>query len=253
MRPIFLSFLCVVFAGAALAQESGEGLGARLAELRTRIDDLTAAITATRADLASELRSLGARKADLELEIARLESRTKSQERSKAEFLQENAHAADTNGELLPMFEAMHDTVRASVERGIPFKRKERLDELESLKTDLSAQVIGVEQALSRLWQFVEDDLRLAEVSELHQQQVEIDGEVVLADVVHLGMVELFFLTSDGLVGRAVERSPGGYEFERITDRNQKEAIELLFDRMRKQVRSGYVELPLQSFGGAEE
>jgi cell division protein FtsB len=241
---LLIATLAVLLVGVSSSAETS--LGARLAELRTRVDDLTADISAQRGDLSSELRSIAARRADLELEIARLEARVASQLRNRDEYLAENSEAVDRSVELLPAFDRSLRRVRQQVEDGLPFKQPERLAAVDTLARDVSTGTLEVEQGLSRLWSFVEDELRLATVSELHQQVVQVDGEELLVEVVHLGMVELFFRTADGRVGFA--RSEGGaWRFEQLEGRDQVEAVRMLFERMSKQVRSGLMELPLAS------
>ena len=246
-----VAILAAMAAGAASAQDGagGDALGERVVELRLQVDDVSAEINAMRAELASELRSIANRRADLELELARTESRIKSQRASMESSVEEIDGQAVLQTDLRPTLESSLTRVKASVDAGLPYKAADRRDAVEQIERDLAAGVLSPAAAVSRLWQFMEDELRLCGISELHQQTLVVDGQSFLADVVHLGMIELYFATEGGHVGRAV-RDDTGYRFEFIDDDAEEEAVRKLFDRMRKQIRTGYVELPLQSVEG---
>ncbi len=225
-----------------------EALGSRVVELRVQVDEVSADISALRADLANELRSIAAREADLELEVARAEARVRAQQASLDQYHQESDVRNVQEDELRPVVLRAIGDLETAVETSLPYKREERLESLDQLRRDFEGGVLAPEMALSRLWQFVEDELRLTGIVELNQQVVVVDGEEFLADVAHVGMVDLFFATEGGRCGRAVG-SGGGYRFEFLEDKDDKKAVQELMDRLRKQIRTGYIELPLQSLG----
>lgn len=77
----------------------------------------------------------------------------------------------------------------------------------------------------------------------MYRQSIELAGEELLADVVRVGMVMLFFKTSDGSVGYAA-RSDGNWEYRRLEKREDQRLVEALFESQKKQIRIGYFELP---------
>ncbi|MFB6373638.1 MAG: DUF3450 family protein, partial [Bradymonadaceae bacterium] len=102
----------------------------------------------------------------------------------------------------------------------------------------------------SRLWQFVEDELRLSRENGMYSQVIELGGEEVLADVARVGMVSLYFKTEDGRVGVA-ERTDEGWRWQTIRKEKQKRRIEKLFESFKKNIRVGYFELP-NGLGGID-
>lgn len=247
-RGILLTLLLPLTLPATAAAE--DPLGERVVELRVQVDEASADIAALRADLTNELRSQAAREADLELEIARAEARVRARSQSLERLTTESELENVMDTDLRPLVEGAIVELRSTVGGTLPYKRTERLEALEQIERDLHGGVLTPETALSRLWQFVEDELRLTGVTEIHQQVVEVDGQTLLADVAHVGMVELFFTTEASRCGRAVA-TPDGYHYEVLTDRDDERAVQLLFDHLRKQIRTGAFELPLQSVLGA--
>jgi hypothetical protein len=94
----------------------------------------------------------------------------------------------------------------------------------------------------NRLWSFIADEMRLAEETGLYRQSVTIDGSEKLVDVARLGMMHLYFRTDDGRAGYAV-RQDGNWQY-RYADGGDKDRINNLLSSLRKQVRTGYFELP---------
>ena len=96
---------------------------------------------------------------------------------------------------------------------------------------------------INRLWSFYEDELRLTRENALYSQIIPLEGDRVLADVAKLGTVALYFQTRDERVGQAV-RNGNNWQFIAIEDRADQQQIEVLFDSLQKQIRTGYFELP---------
>src|SRR5690606_26715334 len=95
----------------------------------------------------------------------------------------------------------------AYVKSSLPFRRAERLSELNKLDEQYRAGLLSPPRALSRLWGFIEDEFRITRENGLFQQTVTVNGEEHLAEVVRLGMVMLFYKTNDGQVGKAVAQN----------------------------------------------
>ena len=156
----------------------------------------------------------------------------------------------EENQQLKPAFDAAASALRASIESGPPFKRSERLTQIDDLETQVSEGVLSPQKGISRMWQVVEDELRLSEENGIYQQVVTLDGNDVLADVARVGMVGLFFKTDDGRVGMA-QRDGDAWSWSVATKEKRITRIRSLFDSFRKGVRSGYFTMP-NAFEGIE-
>jgi len=99
------------------------------------------------------------------------------------------------------------------------------------------------------LWAFFEDEFRLTRENGLHNQTLALGNERVLAEVVKIGAMALYFRTPDGRFGQAV-RDDSGWRFVLASDRDSQRRIAALFDALRKQIRQGYFELPMLAAAG---
>ena len=129
------------------------------------------------------------------------------------------------------------------VRDGIPFKREERLAELDEVRARVARRTLDPESAASRLWQFVEDELRLCEEVDLHRQVVEVDGVRTLSNVLRIGMLALFVEARDGYL--RAQRDDVGWSFSPVAEGAATEALRALQESLRRQIRTGPTELPI--------
>ena len=90
---------------------------------------------------------------------------------------------------------------------------------------------------------FVQDEIRLTKENGLFRQTIHINGSDQLAEVVKLGMMSLYFKTDDGKFGQAIKQD-NQWTFLSLNDANSKQALNQLFESMKKQIRVGYFQLP---------
>jgi len=235
--------LVVFLAGSAVASESFEKLAEQLAELRSEVDSLTAKVESKKQRVQSRLRSIRRQRADIERQIEQEKTKIERLKRSVRERRQELESEQAAAEDLKPAVEEAFATVRTSVRDGPPFKRAERLEQLDKLESQMAEGLLSPQKAVSRLWQFVEDELRLSRENGLYSQVVDLGGEEVLADVARVGMVSLYFKTEDGRVGIA-ERTDDGWAWRTVEGDEKRRRIEKLFESFQKNIRVGYFELP---------
>ena len=99
------------------------------------------------------------------------------------------------------------------------------------------------QKASSRLWAFVEDELRLTRENGLYRQTITLASDELLVDVARVGMVAMYFKTDDGRYGRTVNNG-GAWSYELVQDKESQKQIEGLFDAFKKNIRVGFFELP---------
>lgn len=259
MRHLFLIGLgvlvlcCASLPVAAQSNSSNssslENLAGELARLRGEVEALNAELERKQAAQRSEMVSLAAQKGELEankrrelLAIAQLEQKLE-------EARQQAQQLGAGDDELRPIISDALQTLTTRIENGMPFKRAERLSELDELRRQIEGGTLSPPRAANRLWSFYEDELRLTRENGLYSQTIELEGESVLADVAKLGTLAMYFRTKDGRVGYAAAGSDGSNWNWRLADNT--EAIAKLFDALRKQIRTGYFELPNPGLDGA--
>lgn len=243
-----IAVLTLVVGTAGVVHADYSTQAAELARLRSEVETLDQQIEDEREETRARLRALAQQKASLEGEVAREELRLKQLEQAIEKVQKQVREAGEMQRSMKPAVLEAIGAVEQAVKAGLPFRTEERTADLVSLKKELTDDVILPAVALSRLWNRVEDELRLTRENGLYQQVIVVDGEEVLADVARIGMVMLFFRTPDQRFGRAVRAGAAGtadgwayHVYSSVEDRRRSEA---LFDALEKRVRVGFFELP---------
>lgn len=252
-RPMWLVLCLLLSSMQAAMAENANVLATRLSTLRGEVESLSQALGEKQADYRSQLQGYARQDADLSLEARRgtttlaklslaLETKSKANE-SKAQAAQV----------LDPVFDSGVTTLSAYIGSGLPFKRKARLKSLTELRAQRVAKAISSVQAMNRLWALTEDELRMQRESIVHRQEIAVDGQSVLADVLRVGMVMMFFRIKNRGVGYAI-KSEQGWGFETAEDPKTIQQIEKAFEQFSKQVRVGTFTLPnrIENTGGAQ-
>lgn len=244
------SLLWAAGAGGALAQNSAnnpiDNLSERLIQMRAEVEQLNSELTSLREQHRNRMAGLARQRGQIEGAIEQAQLQVQ-QARSQLAAAKEKAKTAGADAdELRPVVMAVLDETEEMVAASLPFKREERLAELEDLRSSLEQGVIGPHKAVNSLWVFYQDALRLTGDNGLYQQTVRIDGEEQLAEVARLGMVMMFYRTDEDHYG-SVMRDQGDWVYRAIADEHRGLAADL-FEAFQKQIRTGYFRLP-QAFG----
>jgi len=236
--------LVVLAGGTALAEEGGfSKLAEKLADLRSEVDELTTEVETKKDRIQSRLRSVQRQKADIERKIEKQKMRVERLRKTLEERREEIEERRESAKDLEPAVRESIEALRSSVREGPPFKRSKRLEQLDDLESQMQEGMRTPQKTVSRLWQFVEDELRLGRENGVYSQVIELEGEEVLAEVARLGMVALYFKTDEGRVGLA-ERTEEGWKWRALERDKSREQIEKLFDSFQKNIRVGYFEIP---------
>ncbi len=239
LRAALLLALC----GGLVAADTIDSRAAELARLRQDVEARSHELGLAKEELRGRLKAIEAQKMEIEVAIRREELRL-AQIEGEAASRREELAAHDTSGETLgPALRESLAAVRAEVERGLPFRKADRLAELDNLLRQLDAGDITAETGIARLWAFMEDELRLCREVGMDRQIVQLSDGEVLADVARLGMVGIYFRTDGGVTGSAV-REGEGWRWQAFTSRDDQKAVESLFEKLRHGVRSGAFILP---------
>ncbi|MFZ8934416.1 MAG: DUF3450 family protein [Bacteriovoracaceae bacterium] len=127
--------------------------------------------------------------------------------------------------------------------KGLPFKITERNKALDELDKQVSKGIVDPFKGANRLWAFVEDEFRMAKENGIYQQTIQINGQERLVSVAKIGMMMLFFKTSDNKYGWATKTSKG-WNYKYASTKIEKDQVFTLFDSLKKQIRTGYFEIP---------
>jgi len=234
----------LLIAMTAAAQQSPDSLAERLINLRGQVDELQSELDINREEHKNKMLYLTAQLSDLEASRDREQLRISQLQKSLDEMRAEIIEGGVNSDVLRPSALQQIGELRRYVARGLPFKVKERLTDLDELQAQLENGSINAQRGINRLWAFIEDEIRLSRENAIYSQSISIQGENMLVDVAKLGSVMMFFRTRDLAYGRAV-RGDSGWRFEMLDSGTEQEQVAQLFDSLRKQIRQGYFELPV--------
>ena len=221
----------------------------QLAELRAEVETLSADIEAKKDEERAALRSMAAQKLDVELAIQREERRLQQLELALAKQKESSELAGERVRGLPVVIQETLASLRTQVRNGLPFRTDERLAALDEIEKQLVDGLIPPQKVASRIWQFIEDELRLTRENGLYQQTIKLGADELLVDVARLGMVAIYFRTTDGRVGYA-SKAKDGWQWQQVSGPEDAARVAGLFDALKKQIRTGYFELPLALAGG---
>ena len=238
------TFLINQAQGAKNDEQALSVLAQKIVELRSEVETLNTENLARKTELESELKSLQGRKAAIATQMQQIElSLKQSTERLKT--IKEQIAKASIDGEtLVPLLKKEITPLKTWGAGSLPFQKEKRLKEISDIEAGLNNGVMTGQKALGRLWAFIEDELRLGRENGVHRQTLVIDGEENLVSVAKLGMVAMFYQTADNKYGFTKKNKDGVYEFIALKEKDQVEKVAILFDGLKKQIRSGQYSIP---------
>jgi hypothetical protein len=223
--------------------EKNEKMVESIMKLRADVERLYTKVDENKENYKTQMKSLAMQIADSEAQINRINTSIKLADLELQKTQLEIADTSNASVELRPLLESAFTMLETSIREGLPFMVQERLAALEKIKTDLAENLITEERALALLWASYDDNIRLTSEIGLFKQKVTIDGRDVQAHVAKIGSVMLFFQTLDNRVGY-VTKDRDRYTYKTVQDPDQKKSILVLFDALRKQIRTGYFSIP---------
>jgi TolA-binding protein len=240
--------LCAVFglteSMAAQQNQALSTLAEKIVSLRSEVETLNTEHNARKEELSGELKSLNARRSQINAQIEQQEMTTK-QTRSRLETIKAEIAKNSVDAQTLkPIIEREIQNIKKVVMTSLPFQKEKRMEDLKKVEDGLATGTMNPQQAMGRLWAFIEDELRLGKENGIHRQMITLDGAEHLVSVAKLGMAAMFYKTTDNRVGYAHKKEDGAYEYVAITDKKHVESVLNLFDGLKKQIRTGRYDIP---------
>lgn len=235
--------LTLVF--GTLHADSVTNLTEEMIELRSEVEALHSELDDEKDTLKSKMKSLAMQKSELEANIRREETRIKQLKdgiKKQRELIAENSSGSQ---KLIPVIVSAVDALTKEVEASLPFKKQDRLNALNEIKNGVQTSLITPERAANKLWAFYEDEIRLTKENGIFRQTIALDGEERLVDVARIGMVAMYFKTSDDGYGY-VRHQNSGWVYAVTEEGAERDQIAMLFDAFKKQIRTGFFTIPNQ-------
>lgn len=235
--------LSVVF--GSLNADSVTNLTEELIELRSEVEALHGELDEEKDTFKSKMKSLAIQKSELEANIRREETRIKQLKDNINKQRKMIAKNSEGSRKLIPMIVSAAEMLEKEVKASLPFKKQDRLNALNEIVTGVQASQFTPEKAANKLWAFYEDEIRLTKENGIFRQSVNLNGEERLVDVARVGMVAMFFKTSDEAYGY-VGRENGDWAYVITEESDERDQIAGLFDAFKKQIRTGFFSIPNQ-------
>ncbi len=224
-------------------QSTLENLAAQIAQKRARLESLSDELELAKTEYNEELRSLATQTADVETQINRQELRLSQIEQDLEDARSQIQQAEGSVEGVEPLANQTIAQLRGHINSALPFQVSQRLGAVDTLERLMTDGNIEDTTAITRLWNMVDSEFRLATESGVYQQTITVEGESKLADVARLGTVLLYFRTFDGRSGYAVP-TDGGWSYQLAAGREEEEQIANLFESLRRNLREGFFEIP---------
>ncbi len=218
-------------------------LSEELLRLRSEVERLNEEVETSKEIHQNELKALSIQKSELESDLQR---QRLTQDQLKSKIVKIKTKLKDEGlgkGEQKQVLTNHIQELRAYISSSLPFQKDMRMEALDKIESSIESETMATEVAFNRLWNFIEDEIRLTKESGLFKQKITTKGGDHLANVIRLGMMALFYRLADGQVGMA-QKKQGSWVFIELKSGESKEQIETLFTSFKKQIRSGYFEIP---------
>lgn len=222
---------------------STEALTSKLIDLRSEVEELSQNLESKKADLSNEYKALSSRRNQLEAEIEAAEIKRKLNRDRLAVIKKELSKETIDKDLIEPSLINIFENLSSYIDSSLPFQTAKRLGELNKIKDEFNSGVLPAPKAVSRLWTFVEDELRLTRENGIHKFVININGEDKLATVAKLGMMNLYFQSGEFEYGMAT-KTKNGTEFILVNEKDSKKEIIALIDGLKKQIRVGRYVIP---------
>lgn len=234
--------LSLMLSFSALSANS-EDLAISLMKLRADVEKLDSAVVEEKEGYRASIKSLLRQKDDLKSVLSREDLKIKQLEQDLQKVQKDIKEASKNSQGLKPIIIETLDSLTTTIKASIPFKTKERVQDVLKTKEQVETDLITPQKGLTLAWNSYMDSLRMTKENGIFKQTIVLDNEERLAEVARIGMVMMFFKTPDESVGYVVKEA-SGYSYKKATQKEEQEQILTLFDAFKKQIRSGFFKLP---------
>ncbi len=240
---IKLSLVTALFSSSLLFANSVEHMAESLIKLRAEVETLDSQLKDDKDTYKGSMRSLVTQKNSLEATIAREDLKIKQIDAELSKVKKEIKEASKNSQGLKPLVLEALTIIESNVASSIPFKTNDRLRDIKNIRSQLESDLVTPQKALALTWNVYGDAIRMTKENGLFKQTIKINNQERLAEVARIGTVMMYFKTPNNEVGYVV-KDANGYNYQVEQNKGNQEEILVLFDAFKKQIRSGYFQLP---------
>jgi hypothetical protein len=247
LKGVKLLLMLLLFASSfsALSADEIGDLTSELIKIRSEVEALQNELDIEKNNLKNRMRAIELSKAEMQNDIQRENLKIKQLQLSIASKKTLRGNPGEEEEKIKKSVIESIDSIKKHIDSSLPFKTEERLKALEEISDQMVSGAISPYRAVSRLWSFYEDEFRLTRENGLFSQPMEINGEKRIVTIARLGMVMAYYRFGDGNYGTFIRESDGSWKTKPLTEKKHIELTSTLFDSLKKQIRTGFFELPV--------
>lgn len=158
MRVVFVAFILLLGSKGMAKDNPVDQMAQELVKLRGEVETLYNDLEALRSERRNKAQSVGFRMSDLETKLQREEIQA-AKFKEQLATLEEKMNSKDIKGkDLIPIVERQLELIEEKINRGLPFRKVERLAAVEEIKNIAETYPA---KALTQTWSLIEDELRV--------------------------------------------------------------------------------------------
>lgn len=235
--------ITLIFLSGTVHAATMSNLAEELIKLRSEIESIHLDMEQEREQFRTQSSSLNLVKSDLMASNQRLESELAQIESKLNDIKEANAGENSSKPELEAFFAETKNKIQTYISGSLPFKKNERLAAVDNIAKSVEQGKVSLYRGLTKLWNLVEDEMRLQSDVALYKQTIKIDGSEQLVDIAKVGMIAAYYKTGNDQYG-VIEKDGSEWVKTKLNGNAERNAAKDLFDNLQKQIRTGTFTLP---------
>ncbi len=238
MNLIFILSFCFADVATDLSQQ--------LIPLRSRMEKQAQELESTQQAYDQQIQALQAQALELNQNLAKEKLKSKIlYEKTKriVSFTNQGPKGSNEDQKFVSLWIG---DLKTWVDESLPFQRQLRFAKLEELQARLIKKE-PLEPLVWDLWNFTSQELKNTKGFSNEVTEITLDGKLVTAEVAKLGMVHMYFKTTDQTTGYS-QKSKQGWIFKIAQNDSEKKAIDHVLSSSRMKIFKNVYELPGLSF-----
>ena len=238
-----ISIALSLFLSSVTLTANSDNMAQSLMKLRAEVETLDTQIDDAKDAYKASMKSLSMQKSELEATLSRNTLKIKQLQKELSSVKQAIAKASKNSQTLKPLVLKAIDTLTLYIKSSIPFKTPERIEAIQTVKSQLQSALITPQKALSFIYNAYADEIRMSKENAIFKQTIQLNGSAKLVEVARLGTAMMFFKTPNDAVGY-VTKDGATWSYKEELHKEKKEEILNIFDAFKKQIRTGFFTLP---------
>ena len=191
---------CLLLAGSGIGQEFADQVGdpvKEAIEIRQQTQKGVDGWSAQKTGLVAEFETLTRETEHLAGVHQELQAKAADLESAVAGLSRDLAAVTRISDEMQPFLEAVQARLQRLLGEGVPFLLAERQDRIENLKKLLDDADVAVSEKFRRVMEALSIEAEYGDTLEVYQEKIFLNDRQILADILRLGRLALFFQTLD--------------------------------------------------------